>query len=189
MLVKAGLVHVQFETIHPFLDGNGRLGRLLIILLLCESGLLNEPILYLSLYFKENRDIYYRLLQEVRTNGTWEACLEFFLKGINEIARQAISTAKLLTKLFEEDLIKINSLGRAKFSCLKVYEYLQSLPQVTSSLLVKELHISHPTARSTLSHLSNLNITAEISEKKRGKIYVYKTYLDILEEGTKPFKE
>jgi Fic family protein len=157
-LIKAGLAHVQFETIHPFLDGNGRLGRLLIILLLCDGKILDEPILYLSLYFKKHRATYYDLLQRVRLKGTWEAWLEFFLEGILTSAQQALNTIK---------------------------EYLKHLPQVSVPLL-KELEMTAPTARSALNHMVSLGILKEISGLKRDKVYVYRDYLAILERGTEP---
>ena len=131
-LIRAGLAHVQFETIHPFLDGNGRLGRLLITLMLCEVGVLRDPILYLSLFLKINRNDYYRLLQEVRLHGTWEAWLEFFLSGIADTAEQASGTAKDLMVLFETDRRKIAGFGRAAPSMLRVHEFLQRRPMITS---------------------------------------------------------
>ena len=185
-LVKAGIAHVQFETIHPFLDGNGRLGRLLITLLLCEQGLLKDPILYLSLHLKQNRQLYYNLLQEVRTNGTWETWLEFFLDGVVYTAKQAIETTKKMNKLFDDDLAKINTLGKAKFSCINTIEYLKKLPQVSVKLLAEKLNISAPTARNSLNNLVKLGIVKEITKKNRDKIYVYKKYLDILEYGAEP---
>ncbi len=186
MLVKAGLAHVQFETIHPFLDGNGRLGRLLIALLLHEWGILNEPILYLSLYLKQNRQMYYELLQRMRVDGCYEVWLEFFLDGILHSATQAINTAHQLNALFEEDLAKINALGRIKYSCIKVWEYMKKLPQVTVPLLSPALGMSAPTARSCLSILAEKGILKEITEMQRDRIYVYKNYLDVLEKGTDP---
>lgn len=185
-LVKAGLAHVQFETIHPFLDGNGRVGRLLIVLLLCNSGLLYEPILYLSLYLKQNRHIYYKLLQEVRMRGNWETWLEFFLEGIHKSAEQAISTTILISSLFEQDRIKIEKLGRARFSCERILEYMKRLPQVTVTLLASELGMTPPTARSSLNLMADLHILKEKSGKKRDKIYVYQKYLSILEDGAEP---
>ncbi|MBA3752030.1 Fic family protein [Candidatus Dependentiae bacterium] len=187
VLIKAGLAHVQFETIHPFLDGNGRLGRLLITLILCEGGMLDEPILYLSLYLKQNRSLYYELLQEVRTHGTWETWLEFFLEGIYTTAKQAITTAENINTLFEQDLQKIAQLGRARFSCEQTLEYMKRLPQVTVPLLAKELAITAPTARSALNQMTSLGVIEEVSGKKRDKIYVYRKYLAILEEGAQPF--
>lgn len=182
VLIKAGLAHVQLETIHPFLDGNGRLGRLLITLLLSHDKMLDEPILYLSLYLKQNRNTYYDLLQEVRTKGTWETWLEFFLDGIIETSKQAIKTTEDINNLFISDLKKISTLGRARFSCEKVHNYLKELPQVSVSWIAKALDISLPTARSSLNHLVKLKIIEEISGKKRDKIYIYRSYLNMLEK-------
>jgi Fic family protein len=186
VLIKVGLAHVQFETIHPFLDGNGRLGRLLITLLLCMGGMLDEPILYLSLYLKQNQHVYYELLQEVRLHGTWETWLEFFLEGVYRSAKQAISTANLINCLFVQDQLKIATLGRARFSCEQTLEYMKRLPQVTVALLASELSISPPTARSSLKHMVELGVLEEMSGKKRDKIYIYRNYLNILADGTEP---
>lgn len=186
-LIKAGVAHVQFETIHPFLDGNGRLGRLLITLLLCANGMLDEPVLYLSVYLKANRNTYYELLTEVRTHGTWETWLEFFLTGVYMSAKQSIKTARQINALFYQDMEMIASLGRARFSCQQTLEYMKRLPQVTVPLLAKELQMTAPTARSSLGHMVSLGILEEISGKKRDKAYVYRKYLDILEDGAEPF--
>jgi Fic family protein len=185
-LIRSGLLHVQFETIHPFLDGNGRLGRLLITLLLCHQGMLDEPILYLSLYLKRNRQLYYNLLQEVRTHGAWESWLEFFLEGIFKSANQAIETTRAMNRIFDEDLQKIASLGRLRPSCQQVLEYLKKLPQVSVPLLAKDLNITAPTARNALNKMVEQGILDEITGKKRDKIYLYRRYLNILEEGTEP---
>ncbi len=187
VLIKAGLAHVQFESIHPFLDGNGRLGRLLIILLLSANGILDEPILYLSLYLKKNRSIYYELLQEVRIHGTWETWLEFFLDGIYNVSKMAIQTTQNINSLFEYDIKKINTLNRARFSCAKVFEYMKLLPQLTVNLVCEKLQMTAPTARSTLNNMVSIGILEETSGKKRDKVYVYRKYLDILEEGTEIF--
>ncbi|MGL4825849.1 MAG: Fic family protein [Alphaproteobacteria bacterium] len=187
VLIKAGLAHIQFETIHPFLDGNGRLGRLLITLLLCANGMLDEPILYLSLYLKQNRPAYYELMQEVRESGTWETWLEFFLIGIYQSSKQAIETAEAINGLFTKDLEKISHLGRARFSCEQALEYMKRLPQVTVPFLAKELKMTAPTARSALNHMKSMGILEEISGKKRDKTYIYRKYLDILEDGANPF--
>jgi Fic family protein len=189
VLIKAGLAHVQFETIHPFLDGNGRLGRLLITLLLCVNGMLDEPILYLSLHLKQNRHTYYELLQEVRNSGTWETWLEFFLTGVYQSAKQGIQTARSLNDLFKKDLEKISLLKRARFSCEQIFEYMKRLPQVTVVLITKELKMTAPTARSALNHLTSIGVLEEVSGKKRDKVYIYRQYLDILEEGAEPFPE
>ncbi len=186
VLIKAGLAHVQFETIHPFLDGNGRLGRLLITLLLCVNGILDEPILYLSLYLKQNRRVYYELLQEVRESGSWETWLEFFLTGVYKASKQAIQTAQSINDLFAKDQDKISQLGRARFSCEQTFDYMKRLPQVTVSHLAQELKISAPTARSALNHLTSIGVLEEASDRKRDRVYVYRKYLDILEDGAEP---
>ncbi len=185
VLVKAAIAHVQFETIHPFLDGNGRLGRLLIILLLINGGLIDEPVLYLSLYLKQNRTTYYNLLQEVRTNGSWESWIEFFLTGVLKSSKQAIKTITDINSLFEIDNIKIATMGRSRFSCEKVFNYLKQLPQVTVSLLAKELNMSLPTARNTLNLMVEAGILNEVTKKQRNKIYRYQKYLNILEKDAK----
>lgn len=184
VLIKIGLLHVQFETIHPFLDANGRLGRLLITLLLCENKILKEPILYLSLYFKKHRYLYYQHLQIVRTNGTWEAWLNFFLEGITETAEQAINTTASMIKLFNKDEEKIKTLGRAKDSALKVFLLFKSMPLNNISATTIRLEITAPTARASINHLIKLKILEEISGKQRDKIYSYKAYINILDEGT-----
>lgn len=184
LLIKAGLAHAHFESIHPFLDGNGRLGRLLIVLLLCEGGLLKEPILYLSLYLKQHRTFYFDLLQQVRLQGSWEKWLEFFLEGVVSSAHQALKTAKDINNLFREDNLKIETLGRARFSCHQVLEYLKQLPQVSAPLISKELEMTAPTARSALNHMVALGILEEKTSQKRDKVYVYQQYLSLLEEGT-----
>ena len=183
LLIKAAIAHLQFETIHPFLDGNGRLGRLLIGLLLVDGKIIDEPILYLSLYLKKNRQKYYDLLQEVRNRGNWEVWIEFFLQGIVESGKDAIKSAKDINNLFTKDLAKIANLGRVRFSCQMIFEYLKMLPQVTVPLVAKKLNMSAPTARSALVKMVEVGILKEISGKKRDRIYVYRKYLDILEEG------
>ncbi|MFN9001868.1 MAG: Fic family protein [Holosporales bacterium] len=186
VLIKAGIAHVQFETIHPFLDGNGRLGRLLITLMLCNSGMLEQPLLYMSLYLKQNRPTYYNMLQEVRHSGTWETWLEFFLNGIIMTANSAVETAHLINALFWEDSQKIAHLGRARFAAEKTFEYMKHLPQVTVPLLAQALNISAPTARKSLESMVAMKILDEVSGKKRDKVYIYRRYLSILEEGAEP---
>ena len=188
-LIKAALAHLQFETIHPFLDGNGRLGRLLITLLLCEGGLLEHPTLYLSLYLKRHYTVYFSLLQEVRNHGTWETWLEFFLDGVTASSKKAIQTAERINRVLEADLEKIQTLGRARFSCIEVFEHLKQLPQVTVPGLSDALSMSAPTARTAINHLISLGILKESSGKKRDRTYVYGTYLSILEEGAEPLIE
>jgi Fic family protein len=188
LLIKAALAHVQFETIHPFLDGNGRLGRLLITLLLCTEGALSEPILYLSLYFKTHRDEYYDLLQRVRTDGTWERWLEFFLTGVLETAEQATTSAKSILKLFDKDRAKIETLGRPAGSALRVHQYLQTKPIVSVATAAKAMAVSEPTVRTALAHLEKLRIVKEMTGRQRNRLFVYDRYLNILDEGTAPLR-
>lgn len=185
-LVKAGLVHVQFETIHPFLDGNGRLGRLLITLLLCAAGVLREPILYLSLFFKTHRSLYYQQLQDVREQGAWEEWLEFFLEGVAETSRQAAETARELLDLFEADRKRIEQLGRPAASVLRVHQRLQQLPITDIPDAAHELGLSPPTVRQSIRHLEKLGIVREITGKQRGRRYAYSAYISILNQGTEP---
>jgi Fic family protein len=180
-LIKAGILHLQFESIHPFLDGNGRLGRLLITIILCDYKILKEPILYLSLYLKQNRDLYYSLLQEVRTRGNWETWLEFFLEGITHSAKEATANAIAINKLFDDDLAKLEKLGRIRFTCIKIFDLMKKLPQVSVQQVVKGLDITSPTARTALNKMTEIGILVEITNKQRDKVYGYKKYLDCLE--------
>lgn len=188
-LIKAGLAHVQFETIHPFLDGNGRLGRLLIPLMLCEAGALRELVLYLSLFFKSRRADYYRLLQEVREAGAWEAWMEFFLTGVAETATQAADTAVELLALFERDRSEIARLGRPAASVLRVHEFLQRRPLVTPQATAAALGLSIPTIGKSLRLLEDLGIVREATGKRRNRVYAYTEYLDRLDRGTEPLSE
>ncbi len=186
MLIKAGLIHVQFETIHPFLDGNGRLGRLLITFLLCAQGILKEPILYLSLYFKVHRQRYYDLLQQVRERGDWETWLEFFLEGIAETSVQAADAAHDILNLFEADRRRIEKLGRPAGSVLRVHQLLQTKPLVSIPDAARRLGISPPTVRKSIRHLQELGILRETTGRQRGRLFVYESYLAILSQGTEP---
>ena len=185
-LIKAGLVHVQFETIHPFLDGNGRLGRLLITFLLCAQGILKEPILYLSLYFKTHRRHYYNLLQQVRERGDWEAWLEFFLEGVAETSVQAADAAREILNLFENDRRRIEGLGRPAASALRVHQLLQQKPIIAIPDTAHRLGISAPTVSKSIQHLEQLSLLREITGKQRGRLFVYHAYLGILNRGTEP---
>ena len=185
-LLKIGLTHTQFETIHPFLDGNGRLGRLLIPLLLCSKGMLDQPMLYLSLYFKVRRDEYYALLQRVRTHGDWEAWLRFFLEGVAETSHQAADTAKELLQLFDEDKRRIEALGRPSSTALRLHQLLQERPLTTVSQASERLGISRPTVAKAIGNSARLGILNEITGARRGRIYVYRAYLSVLERGTEP---
>ena len=185
-LVKVGMFHVQFETIHPFLDGNGRVGRLLITLLLCSRGFLAQPLLYLSLYFKRHRDEYYALLQTVRTTGDWEAWLRFFLEGVAEVSEQAIETAQELMALFGRDRARIEALGRPAASALRLHEHLRERPLATVAAVSKRLGISAPTVSKSLRHLEALGIVEEVTGRRRGRAFAYRAYLKLLEQGTEP---
>jgi Fic family protein len=187
-LITAGLIHVQFETIHPFLDGNGRLGRLLITLLLCAKGTLREPILYLSLFLKAHRQRYYELLQRVRTEGIWEEWLEFFLEGAATTARQAADTALQILHLFEGDRKKIRAMGRKAASSLAVHEYLQAHPLTKIGPAAKDLKLSIPTVTTALETLTKLTIAKESTGKRRDRVFAYSRYIHILSEGTEPLK-
>jgi Fic family protein len=185
-LIRAGLAHLQFETIHPFLDGNGRLGRLLITLILCEAGVLREPILYLSLYFKSRRADYYRLLQEVRENGSWESWIEFFLDGVRETAVQAVATTHRVVELLARDRGLIQALGRGAASTLRIHEFLQRRPIVTVPAAARDLNFSVPTITAALSRLGRLGIVRELTGKRRNRQFAYRDYLELLDEGTEP---
>lgn len=187
-LIKAALSHVQFETIHPFLDGNGRLGRLLIVLLLCYEDVLREPLLYLSLYFKANRTRYYDLLQAVRVNGDWEAWLAFFLTGVWEMADQAATTARNCLTLFEDDRRELEGAGRATGSTLRVYLLMQKHPIIALPAVVKALSISHQTATAAMQQLIRLGIVREVSGRQRNRVFSYDRYMSILSEGTEPIR-
>ena len=189
LLIELGLVHVQFETIHPFLDGNGRLGRLLITLMLCARNVLSEPMLYLSLYFKTHRDRYYELLQRVRTEGAWEEWLIFFLEGTETTARSAAETAKQILDLFTKDRERIQQgLKRAAPNALRVHEYLQKNPVANISRIAEKLHLTAPTVTGAFLNLKKLGIAREITGRRRGRFFSYSRYLKILSEGTDPLK-
>ncbi len=182
-LVRAGLAHVQFETIHPFLDGNGRVGRLLIILLLCEAGLLRQPLLYLSVYFKRHRERYYDLLNGIRHTGDWEAWLAFFLQGVQETAENAAATAGRLTERFTEDRQRITAEGRRAGSALRVHEALQERPILSIPETCRRAGLAFPTVSAALRLLEGAALVQEITGFSRNRVYVYSEYLRILNEG------
>ena len=184
VLLKAALAHVQFETIHPFLDGNGRLGRLLIALLLCEQKVLREPMLYLSLYFKTHRQYYYELLNNVRMTGDWEAWLDFFAEAVIVTATQAVETAQQLLDLSNQDRDKISGLGRAAASTLQVHRALMEHPIATSGSLVEKTGITPATVNKALGHLEQLGIVKELTAQKRNRLFSYGGYIEIMSRGT-----
>ena len=184
ILVKAGLAHAQFETIHPFLDGNGRLGRLLITLMLCDAELLREPLLYLSLYFKRNRSAYYQLLNDTRHTGDWEAWLRFFLDGVREVAEGAVATARSASETIRDDRDRIGGLGRSAGSALRVHQALVERPVGRIGGIADRTGLSAPTVAAALGRLDDLGIAGEITGRRRGKVYAYERYLAVLREGT-----
>ncbi len=186
VLVKAALSHVQFETIHPFLDGNGRLGRLLITLLLCVEEVLTEPILYLSLYFKTHRTEYYERLSAVRAKGDWEGWLEFFLKGVSDTAETASESARQILRLFDKDQASIAKLGRASESALRVHHFMRKRPLVSIATIAEGLKMTFPTVNTSLKHLVNLDIVEESTGRKRSRLFTYTAFLEILNKGTEP---
>ncbi len=185
-LIKAGLLHVQFETIHPFLDGNGRIGRLLVTLYLCVNGVLKKPLLYLSLYLKTHRSEYYRLLQEVREQGLWELWLEFFLDGVAETANQAFDAATQIVDLFKEDREHITAESDRAGSSLRIHEAFQQNPFLTANSLVQSTGLSAPTVNTALAELERFGIIRETTGRKRGRVFCYQAYMDILSEGADP---
>lgn len=184
VLLKAAISHVQFETIHPFLDGNGRLGRLLISLLLYENKVLQKPLLYLSLYFKIHRQTYYEHLTNVRINGDWEKWIDFFAEAVIHTSNQAVNTAKNLTALINSHEAKVNSMGRASSTALVVYRCFVKQPVLNANAIQTQTSLSAATIHSSLENLIKLGILEEVSQKKRNKIFAYKEYINILNEGT-----
>lgn len=185
-LIKAALAHVQFESIHPFLDGNGRTGRLLIALILHQDGVLRQPLLYLSLYLKEHRAEYYRLLDAVRHDGDWESWLDFFLEGVVETADGAVETAHRLLALFAEDERRIREVGRAAGSVQRAFAVLRRRPLVAIDGLAKAAGMTFPTASRAIDVLTELEIVRELTGKQRNRVFAYDQYLAILNEGTRP---
>jgi Fic family protein len=182
-LIKAGLAHAQFESIHPFLDGNGRLGRLLITFILCKERALSQPLLYLSLYFKENREAYYDLLQRIRTHGGWENWLLFYLQGVEEVAQQATTTVTKLLSLFEKDRQKIHGLGQSAASALRVHDLFKEKVFLSISAAEDKLNLSYPTVAKAMENLEKLGIAREFTGKQRNRLYSYDPYLDVLNEN------
>ncbi len=186
LLVKLGLVHVQFETIHPFLDGNGRLGRLLLTLMLCESGVLREPMLYLSLYLKANRARYYELLQKVRTDGVWEEWLAFFFEGIFQTANQACETADSLRRLFQEDALKLHVLGAQAGTATQVHVFMQATPICSIAAIARGTSKTETTVNTAIQNLIKLGIVQEVTGRRRNRIFYYQGCLDLIGAGTEP---
>ena len=179
-LLKAALAHVQFETIHPFLDGNGRIGRLLIVLQLVHDGLLREPLLYPSLFFKKHRALYYELLNAVRLQGDWERWLDYFAEGVERSATQAVATAQQLLALVNKDRDHIAVIGRGAASALAVLQALQRQPVTTAATLVKDTGLALATVNRTLVQLIDMDIVSELTQRQRDRIFSYRAYVDVL---------
>jgi Fic family protein len=187
-LVKAALSHLQFETIHPFLDGNGRVGRLLVTLLLCAEGVLREPLLYLSLYLKQHRAAYYALLDRVRAEGDWEEWLSFFARGVSETAAGAVDTARRLVRRADSDARTIQGIKRLAGSALRVHRALQERPVATAAVLAKVSGVSLPSVNASLAALQEAGIVREMTGRRRNRVFSYAEYLRILTEGTEPIR-
>jgi Fic family protein len=185
-LVKAALAHLQFETIHPFLDGNGRIGRLLITLLLCHEGILREPLLYSSLYFKQNRQRYYAELNGARESGDFEPWLEFFATAIRASAEHAAKTGQRISEVFQEDRTRVRGMGRLGPTILLVQEALQAKPLATIATLTSSTGFTTPTVTQALRELERLGIVRETTGRARGRIFAYVRYLEALNVETEP---
>ena len=185
-LVRAGLAHVQFETIHPFLDGNGRIGRMLVVLMMMDRGVLTMPVLYLSLFLKRHRDDYYRLLDQVRQKGDWEAWLEFFLDGVRYTATAALDTAQRIERLVARDRESVATMGRAAGSALRVHEALAQRVAVDVAAAVEMTGLSAPTVGAALNRLCEFGVASEITGQRRNRVFAYDEYLALLNEDTDP---
>ena len=183
-LIRAGLAHVQFETIHPFLDGNGRVGRLLVTLLLCDTGVLRDPLLYLSLYLKQHRGKYYELLEHVRRTGDWEQWLAFFLEGVQSTAEGAVAAFRRLSDLFGSDRAAVEQHGRRAGSALRVHGALSARPLLSLPEVCGRTGLSFPAASAAMNLLVRLGIAREITGGRRNRLFAYDRYLSILNEGT-----
>lgn len=184
VLIQAALIHYQFETIHPFLDGNGRVGRLLITLFLMEKKLLTSPALYISYFLKSNRIEYYDRMTEVRNKGNYEQWIKFFLRAVEESASDAIDTINALHKLHEENYAKLETLGKMKQNAIKLFGYIELNPIIETQKTADVLGLSYNTAATAIRNLCNLGILAESKDVKRNKTFSYVVYLDILKKGT-----
>ncbi len=184
VLIRASLIHYQFETIHPFLDGNGRIGRLLITLFLLEQKSLTTPALYISYFLKKNRMEYYDRLTLVRTKGDYEQWVKFFLKAVSESAQDAYENIMRLAKLHDEHVARINSLGRARLTALQLFSYLERNPIMEIKGTAQNLGLSFNTVASSIKRLVDIGILVQSSGDKRNRTFSYKKYLDILRKGT-----
>jgi Fic family protein len=186
LILKAAMAHVQFESIHPFLDGNGRLGRMLVTLLFYKEGALQQPLLYLSLFLKQHREEYYRLLMEVRTGNAWNDWLEFFAEGVRATAEQAVETARRIQPLHEQNRKALSGLGREAATVARMFEQLQRIPAMNLRRAKEVTGLSFPSVSKAMKTLLGKGIVSEITGKQRGQFFVYSEYLKILNEGTEP---
>lgn len=184
VLTRSALIHYQFETIHPFLDGNGRIGRLLITLFLLEQKILTTPALYISYFLKKNRTEYYDRLTLVRTKGDYEQWIKFFLMAVSESAQDAYENIMHLTKLHEEQVARISTLGRARLTALQLFSYLERNPIMEIKGTAEALQLSFNTIASAVKRLVDIGILVQSGGSQRGRTFSYKEYLDILREGT-----
>ena len=183
ILIKIALCHAYFETIHPFLDGNGRIGRLLVTFMLCEARVLSEPLLYLSIFFKENRDEYYSRLQAVRDNGDWEGWLSFFLEGVATVADGATRTACDIVNLREETRDRISPLlGRRSGNALQLLDHLFKNPYVIVNHVQAALEVSQPTANALVAALEKIGVLVEMTGRKRNRVFAFEDYLKLFHE-------
>lgn len=178
-LIHIGLLHAQFETIHPFLDGNGRLGRLLVTFLLMQRGILAKPLLYLSIFFKEHRDEYNDRLQSTRDHGAWEDWLRFFVSGVSEVAREATRTVQAILELRERDRATLSEMGARSGNALRLHEELYSRPVVTSKMVQSMLTMSQPTADRLLKDLEDLGLLREWTGQRRNRSWIYSDYVSV----------
>jgi Fic family protein len=183
-LVKAAILHAHFETIHPYADGNGRIGRLLITFLLCEKKILDKPLLYLSLFFKQHRSDYYQLLMDVRFKGAWEEWIAFFLRGVRSASREAASTAHELCQIQARHRAMVNEqLSRYKLA-VPLYELLCKEPILSRAKVMKALNTSYPTVKNAFEGFIQLGLLSPYRVNQKEKLYIYESYLNVLRRGT-----
>jgi Fic family protein len=182
LLARAGIAHLQFETIHPFLDGNGRVGRLLVTLLLCSAGVLQEPLLYLSLFLKKHRRTYYQLLDAVRGDGDWEKWLFFFFEGVEKTATSAVSSIHSVSELFRVDRARIEQHGRRSGSALRVHDVLKSRPISSLAAISQASDLSFPAAASAVELLVSMKIVRELTGKRRNRLFLYDRFMSLLSD-------
>ncbi len=184
VLIRAALIHYQFETIHPFLDGNGRIGRMLIILFLIDRKILTAPNLYISYFLKKYQSEYYRRLSEVRINGNFEQWIKFFLNALDESAQDAINTIDELSELHNKNISKIQSLGKAKINVLRVFDYIEAHPIIDITKTTEALQLSYNTVSTAVKRLEDLDILTPTKNISRNRTFAYEEYLKILRRDT-----